>query len=322
MSLLAIDLGGTKLAAALFTEEGKILSTEKHNLEHRVGQEVGKLVCDTILSFIRTADDSGDKVKAAGISVPGISNSGTGTVWAPNIPGWTDYPLLAEVKAITGKIPVTIDSDRACYVLGEKWHGNARDCRNVIYLAVGTGIGAGILINDEILRGNNDIAGAVGWMALSAPFESKFTGIGCFEYYASGEGIARSARELLSQDSGYKGELRLKPSDSITSYDVFSAFEKNDVIAVRVIDKCIEFWGMAAANFISLFNPEKIIFGGGVFGPAKKFLPLIRDEAEKWAQPVSITRVTFDVSRLGGDAGIHGAAYLALRKVQTQPELN
>jgi glucokinase len=159
-------------------------------------------------------------------------------------------------------------------------------------------------------------------MALSRPFEPKYTGVGCFEYYASGEGIARSARELLSENTGYTGELRNKPAGKITSYDVFSSFENKDLIAVRVIDRCIELWGMAAANFVSLFNPEKIIFGGGVFGPAKKLLPLIRNEAEKWAQPVSITKVTFDVSRLGGDAGIHGAAYLALRKVQRQPELN
>ncbi|MDP4223739.1 MAG: ROK family protein [Bacteroidota bacterium] len=322
MSLLGIDLGGTKLAAALFSEEGKILLREKYSLEQRKGCEVGKLIGETIISMMGSAEDAGDKVRSTGISVPGISNSGTGTVWAPNIPGWSDYPLLAEVKAITGKVPVTIDSDRACSVLGERWQGNARGCRNVVFIAVGTGIGAGILINDEILRGSNDIAGATGWMALSGPFESKYTGIGCFEYYASGEGIARTARELLAEEAGYSGELRHKPSDKITSYDVFSAYENGDKLSVRVIGKCIEFWGMAAANFVSLFNPEKIIFGGGIFGPARKFLPLIRKEAEKWAQPISITKVAFDVSQLGGDAGIYGAAFLALRKVDQHSELN
>jgi glucokinase len=72
---------------------------------------------------------------------------------------------------------------------------------------------------------------------------------------------------------------------------------------------------MAAANIVSLFNPEKIIFGGGVFGPAGKLIPAIRKEAARWAQPISITRVTFDVSVLGGDAGVYGAGYLALKNL-------
>jgi glucokinase len=315
MSLLGIDLGGTKLAAALFNEEGKILFIDKASIGDRKGWDVGNLITDKIIFMMKSAEKQWDKVKSVGLSVPGISNSGTGTVWAPNIPGWSDFPLLAEVKDITGGVPVAIDSDRVCYVLGESWKGNAKGCRDVIFLSVGTGIGAGIMVDGEILRGSHDIAGAIGWMALSRPFENKYSECGCFEYYASGEGIAKVAKSLIIEDKLYTGELKKKAIERIASHDVFSAYENGDLLAVKVISQCIEFWGMAAANLVSLFNPEKIIFGGGVFGPARKLIPEIRQEAIKWAQPISITKVVFDTSKLEGDAGVYGAAYLALKNL-------
>jgi glucokinase len=85
-------------------------------------------------------------------------------------------------------------------------------------------------------------------------------------------------------------------------------------LAKKVISSCVEFWGMAVANLVSLFNPEKIILGGGVFGPGIKLIPAIRAEASKWAQPVGILQMSLDVSSLEGDAGVYGAGYLALKK--------
>jgi glucokinase len=316
-ALLGIDLGGTKLAAALFAEDGTILLKESVPLGGRAGHEAGKLVTDQIKLYTKEAKRKEFKLASIGISVPGISNIRTGNVWAPNIPGWKEYPLLAEVREATGDIPVVIDSDRACYILGEVWMGNARGCKDVVFLAVGTGIGAGILVNGEVLRGSHDIAGAIGWMALNRPFEDKYTGCGCFEYHASGEGIAKVARDLMKKDRSYSGILRKRNPESIKASDLFSAYETGDSLAVTVIEQCIEFWGMAVANIVSLFNPEKIIFGGGVFGPAKKLIPAIRKEAARWAQPVSITQVSFDVSALGGDSGVYGAGYLALKNLHS-----
>src|SRR5688572_28839845 len=143
MAVLGIDLGGTKLATALFSETGKLITKDVTALDHRKGKEVGKLITDAVKKYIMSAESA---VRAIGVSVPGISHARTGTVWAPNIPGWDDYPLLHEIKQIAGNIPVSIDSDRACCMLGELWQGNAKGCRDAIYLAVGTGIGAGIPI--------------------------------------------------------------------------------------------------------------------------------------------------------------------------------
>lgn len=316
MALLGIDLGGTKLAGAVFTEEGLILFKEGVSLENRIGSAVGKLVTDNISTLIKEAVSNGSVIDSIGISVPGISNSRAGTVWAPNIRGWEEYPLLAEVSKVAGDIPVLIDNDRACCILGEVWKGNATGCKDAVFLAVGTGIGAGILINGEVLRGNNDIAGAIGWMALNRPFEGKYIECGCFEYHASGEGIAKVTRYLLRKNRSYSGVLRNKDIESINAYDLFAAFKSGDIIASEVIEQCIEFWGMAVANIVSLFNPEKIIFGGGIFGPAAKLIPEIRKEASRWAQPISINQVILDVSALGGDAGVYGAGFLALKNLR------
>lgn len=312
MSIIGIDLGGTKLATALFSEEGKLLSKNVTPLDQREGEAVGKLITEQVKNYRR---GEGSSLHAIGVSVPGISHQKTGTIWAPNIPGWEDYPLMAEIKKISGDVPVSIDSDRACCMLGEIWQGNARGCKDAIYLAVGTGIGAGILIDGGILRGSHDIAGAVGWMALDKPYQKKYIPCGCFEYYASGEGIARFAKEMIEADHGYHGSLKEIRGENLTAYHVFNAFEHNDPIAIRVFDECIQYWGMAVANFISIFNPEKIIFGGGVFGPATKFIKPIQMEAAKWAQPISITQVTFEESGLHGDAAIYGAGFLALNKI-------
>ena len=130
---------------------------------------------------------------------------------------------------------------------------------------------------------------------------------------AAGEGIARVARELLAGENGYGSGLRSKEPEEITSHDVFDALALGDPIARRVIDQCVELWGMAAANLVSIFNPEKIIFGGGVFGPATTLIPEIRQEAAKWAQPIAIRQVAFEPSALGSDAGLYGAGLLALR---------
>ena len=306
--VLGIDLGGTKLAAALFSESGSLIGKRAVALEGRTGQRVGELITDVARDFLVSA---GSPVGAIGVSVPGISRAGTGTVWAPNIPGWENYPLVEEIRQVAGDIPVSMDSDRGCCMLGELWQGNARGCRDAIYLAVGTGIGAGILTEGKILRGAHDIAGSVGWMALDKPFHDKYIACGCFEHYASGDGIARLTREILSREPDYQGVLIVRDPERLTALHVFDAYEKNDAVAVRVFEECVQYWGMAVANLISIFNPEKIIFGGGVFGPALKFLPQIHAEARKWAQPISMDQVSFEASGLRGDAAIFGAGFLA-----------
>jgi glucokinase len=304
------------------------------SLESRRGRAVGELIRAQITSLLEFANSRAIRISAIGIAVPGIVNPKTGTVWAPNIEGWQNYPLRREIQeALRGgrsrvarsqsrkmrraspAIPtdVVIESDRACYILGESWRGAAKGCRNAIFLAVGTGIGAGIIAEGRVLHGVHGIAGAVGWLALDPKFRKEYSQCGCFEFNASGEGLAKSGNELL--DSHRPNDPRLRHSRRLTTHDVFAAYDRRDPVARAVIGRAIRFWGMAVANLVSIFNPEKIIFGGGVFGPARRFLPDIRVEAKKWAQPISMKRVKLQVSKLGADAGLFGAAYSALHPV-------
>lgn len=315
MPVIALDLGGTKLASALLSDEGDILISEKVQLEKRKGQEVGDLIVRQANLILQKAIEKNLAVSSLGICVPGIAHAKTGRVWAPNIPGWEDYPLLEQLQQeLENKnINIKIDSDRACYILAEVWKGNARGFSDVIFLSVGTGIGAGIMINNQVLRGANDIGGAIGWMAMNKPFDKKFISCGCFEYNASGEGLVKIAKEFIAEKKFTESILNNKDLSRLSATDIFKAYDANDKLAIMVLNNAIEYWGMAVANLVSLFNPEKIIFGGGVFGPALKFLDAIYEEAKKWAQPISIQQVKLEAAALGNEAGLYGAGYLALK---------
>ena len=306
MPVAGIDLGGTKLAVAAFSENGDILHRESIPLGGRGGNAVGALIATQVRLLM---DSHG--CTSAGVCVPGLYRQATGTVWAPNIPGWDDYPLREELIAAVGDPDrVTIDSDRAAYILGETWKGAARGSRDAIFLAVGTGIGAGILCGGRILRGHGDVAGAIGWLALDRPFAPRFVQHGCFEDQASGPGLVRVTRDLMASHPDYSGPLL--ESGQLDGTDVFAAYRNGDPVAIKVIDNAVELWGMAAANLVSLFNPEMIVFGGGIFGPAVELLDRIRAEARRWGQPIAMEQVRFVASELGADAGLYGAGRLAL----------
>lgn len=312
-AVIGIDLGGTKLATAVFTASGKLLRKDVVPLKGRAGRVVARLINDRIKALLAWAGDQSLRVDALGICVPGIAKAQTGRVWAPNIPGWKSYPLRREIISSLKHqdIRVVVDSDRAACILGEAWQGAARGCRDAVFLAVGTGIGAGLLVGGQVLRGAQDSAGAIGWLALSRPFHPAYAACGDFEYHASGTGLAKMSARVVSQMPDYRGPL--KHARALAACDVFAAYEAGDAVATHILLSAVEYWGMACANLVSLLNPEKIIFGGGVFGPAARFLKAIRVEAKKWAQPVGIKGVKFVISQLGGDAGLYGAGYLALR---------
>lgn len=321
-AVVGIDIGGTKISAALFGLDGQMMLRQIRQLNGRKGSQVAELAVTMVRNLIQEGGKRSYRVKAIGVCVPGIYNPTKKTVWAPNIPGWQDYPLYDDlVEGVKDAcLSIFIESDRSCCMLGEVWKGNAQECNNAIFIAVGTGIGAGILSNGNIITGNTGIAGAIGWLALEPPYEEKYRACGNFEYYASGNGIARSAVEEIQKIGRNDSLLAKLPLDSITSQDVFEAYAKKDFIAVEVVERAILYWGMTVANLISIFNPEKVIFGGGVFGPAANWLDRIVLESRKWAQPVSIHEVSVEVSALKGDAGLIGAGYLALKSLPSSGE--
>ena len=307
---IGIDLGGTKCAGALFTIGGEILSRDSVTVVGLEGIEVGKTVADLALKLMYEAERFQYGIQGLYVSVPGIAYPSTGTVWAPNIPGWQNYPLIADLHKLLGRqFPIGVDNDRACSILGEVWLGAAGGCRDAVFLAVGTGIGAGILSGGKIIRGSGDIAGAIGWMALDTDFRPGYERFGSFEYNASGRGLVRVAMELIRKNQYNSTILNEKDLDTRI---IFKAYHEGDLLAKAVIDHAITYWGKAVANLVSIFDPEVILFGGGVFGPGVTLLDPIYNEAKRWAQPVSIQKVKLLPSKLGQDSALCGAGKMAV----------
>ncbi len=311
MAVIGMDLGGTKIWSALYSHKGKILLESKDLINKSVGDDVFEKIKAQIQFLLDAGNERGEDITVIGISVPGIYNVDNGTVWVPNIPGWENYPLLARLEQNFKHILFVIASDRECYILGEVWKGKAKGCRDVIFIAVGTGIAAGIMTDGQILRGSKGIAGAIGWLALNKPYDQKYIPCGCNEYYASGEGLARYAREVMDADPSYQGVFRSEKE--ISGINLIEAYTHDDPVAKEVMNTAIEYWGMTVANLVSIFNPEKIIFGGGVFsGNACQFLDRIYSEALKWGQPISMKQVELHCSENGSYAGLYGALSLAI----------
>ena len=308
---IGIDVGGTKISAALFTPEGKMSSRNKSPIDTSKPEKT----LFQIIQIIRDLESHVEKekagVKAIGIAIPGIVYQSTGIVWAPNIPGWKHYPLRDNLQREI-MIPIKLESDRSAYVLGEQWCGIARGLKDVVFLAVGTGIGAGIIVDGILCWGSEDIAGAVGWFALDPIFREEYAEMGCFEAEASGSAVARKAIQLIKEgESSIMSELVNGNLESITAKTVVEAARKSDVIAIKVIESTIKYLSMGIANIVSILNPQMIVLGGGLFQSGDFLLEPVRTEFRKWAPPIAAKNVKIELSSLGEDAGLYGAGKLA-----------
>ncbi len=279
--ILAADVGATKTAVALVDERGRV--HQRH-----------------VLPSARTPRESAAQIArfssgctAAGIVVPGIYSPATGLAWCPNLWGADEVPLRQALRDQLA-FDVFIDSDRAGWVLGESWLGAARGLRHVVFVAIGTGIGVGILADGAVVRGASGIAGAAGWFALTPEWKDVYGTVGCWEAEAAGPGSARFAG--LADGAA-----------------VVRAARCGDTAALEVLDRAARFTGMGIANLISVLDPEAVILGGGfVVGAWDLILDRIRSEVRRWAQPIAASRCRIELTRLGEDAALLGAARLAL----------
>lgn len=164
-SVIAVDLGGTKLSAAVVDETGRVLERIRRRVEAVDFYASVRQIADAIHEMMRQPQTG------VGLIVPGIYFPSSGNAWAPNLWGHEQVPLRQELERVV-PLPVVIDSDRAGYVMGERWLGAARGLDDVVFLSVGTGIGAGIISGGHLIRGTGDIAGAVGWFELNPQRQS------------------------------------------------------------------------------------------------------------------------------------------------------
>ncbi len=278
-TVLAVDLGGTKTAMALIDETGHIARKEKVASAH-----TPEATLEQIAEFA-------PQPEAIGMTVPGIYDRHTGTAWAPNLWGWDYVPLRAAVEN-RFSVKASIASDRTGYVAGEQWLGAARGFSDIVFVAIGTGIGVGIISNGRVIEGAHGIAGAAGWMGVDRNRTHQYEHVGGWEAEAAGPAVARRAG-----------------MDSAES--VVRAAQEGDVHAAAVLRETAEIIGIGVANLISILDPEIVVLGGGLMQASELLLPAIRATVPRWAQPLAAARVQIELTRLGEDAGLLGAAKLA-----------
>lgn len=275
--VIAIDLGGTKIAAASVNARGQV----RDRIEEPVDATTDQIV--------RIARELGD-AEAIGIAVPGLVRR-DGTVWAPNLSGWDAVPLAKIVKKQLRR-DVYVDSDRNAAVLGESWRGAARGKDDVIALILGTGIGAGILSGGRIVRGAHELSGCAGWMVVADDTNEFTRKSGALEALAAGPAIARAA-------------------DAPSAVELAQRARSGDKAARAAFARAAQYLGRAIANLVSLFDPETIVLTGGLTNAADLFLDDAKRVASENAQPLSFPNVDIVVSQLGTEANLLGAARMA-----------
>lgn len=314
--ILGVDLGGTGLAGGLVTPTGRVLNARTVPTA-RPGRGEGAL--ENLLELVATLEDEAHRLHVPlmgiGVGAPGIFDVGTGTIGedVQNIPELRGLALGSLLGERTG-LPVVADNDVNALILGEWIFGQARGLRHVAMIAVGTGLGGGLILNGNLVRGISGYGGEIGHITVDLDGPDCFCGSrGCIKAYASGPDIARQARSLLRADHGsLLVELAGGDPDRVDAPVVFAAAARGDPVAVSVVAKAAQALGAGVANLINLCNPELIILGGGVLEAGEILMEPLRRWARFYAFEGAFTRTRIVRSAFTKESGVQGAAALFL----------
>jgi len=310
----AVDLGGTNLRAANVDSEGRIHERVKLPTPGSDNaQDVVEAIASAVIRCDEQASTSGARVHSVSVVVPGSVQAETGVIVnAPNLPAVVGFKLSEALKAKLQRL-VLIENDANAAALGEMWQGAARGCRTIVCLTLGTGVGSGIVLDGELWRGTDGTAGEIGHTSIE-PFggvQCKCGNFGCLEVYASATAIVRMTREML--ENNLHSILRSIPSDNLTAHDVYKAAMADDELAHDIFRSVGTHLGVAIANVVNTLNPEMIVIGGGVSAAFDLFADIARSEMMKRAFPVPARRCRIARAECGDDAGLLGAAWLAIQ---------
>ena len=307
---VAVDLGGTRFRVALVGRQGDLHAREVYATEAMTGPEViiariAAAICDAAAEA-----PSGSRVVGVGIVAPGPLDPWRGIIYkAPNLPGWENLPL-AEQLADLCKLPVRLGNDANLAGLGEHRFGAGRGVSHLIYLTVSTGVGGGIIVEDQLVLGARGGAGEPGHMTIDrGDLRCPCGNYGCLELYASGTGIARQAGEAL--DAGRQSTLGV-PGGRPTAVEVAAAAEAGDSLAVELLEDAARALGLGIVNLLHLFDPRLVILGGGVSHSGDIWWRAMEAEVERRAMPVYRQGLQILPAALGDDAGLYGAAAMIL----------
>jgi glucokinase len=312
--ILALDIGGTKLAAGVVTDTGALLASVREPTRLEDGP---RRIVDRLVQLGReVADRAGltiDALEAVGVGCGGPLDAERGIIHdPPNLPGWTDVPLGAWLTEALG-LPVHLDNDANAAALAEHRWGAGRGCQSIVYLTISTGIGGGVVIEDRLLRGANGNAAEIGHMSVQIDGWPCVCGRrGCLEAFASGTNIARRAREALAAGEASVMEERAGSVGAVSARTVAEAARDGDAVARRVWDDTTRVLAEGLTNVLNIFNPSRIVLGGGVtMAGDLLFEPVRRLALSRTLGPQGAVAEIVPAA-LGEEIGVFGAAAVAM----------
>jgi len=312
--VLGIDIGGTKLAVGIVSPEGRLVSEVRTPTLVREGPDrVIRQLLDLCDGALVQSGLLRSQVVAAGVGCGGPLDPITGVVMEPpNLPGWVDVPLVARLSDRL-QIPVSLDNDANAAALGEHRFGAGRGIANMIYLTISTGVGGGVITDGRLYQGENGNAGEIGHMGVVLGGRTcGCGGQGCLEAYASGTSIAGRVREAIAG-----GRTSMMPElagslEQITAETVLAALRAGDALAREIWEETLDLLGMGVANVISIFNPRRVVLGGGITNFGDLLFPPLRERALRRVMAPLAAVVDIVPAELGSTVGILGAAAVAL----------
>ncbi|MEV3860430.1 ROK family protein [Streptomyces sp. NPDC050095] len=304
----ALDIGGTKIAGALVDDQGRILARAQRPTP---AQEDGETVMGAVRAVLAelTAHELWSRARAVGIGSAGPVDRSAGTVSPVNVPGWRDYPLVAQVRDAVGGLPVELVGDGVAMTAAEHWQGAARGHDNALCMVVSTGVGGGLILGGQLHPGPTGNAGHIGHISVDLDGDPCPCGArGCVERIASGPNIARRAL----------AEGWLPASDGDTSAAaVARAAQAGDKVAVASFERAAQALAAGIAATATLVEIDIAVIGGGVAKSGDVLFAPLRRALRDYATLSFVQRLTVAPASTGTDAGLVGAAAAALRSAAT-----
>jgi len=301
VGVIGVDVGGTKMTAALANRDGKIVKLLRIQTRREEGAEGGfKAICEMVRSLLDEAQTQGLSIEKIGVGFGGPVDFERGTVYlSHHVPGWENFPLRNEIERRFG-VPAIVDNDANAGTLGEWMFGAGKGVNELLYVNIGTGIGGGIISGGKLVRGWRNLAGEIGHMTVKPDGPTCTCGRkGCLEALASGSAIGREGTERFGKPMKSEG--------------VFQLAEQGNPIAKQILAEAVDALAFAIGAAANLFNPKKVILGGGVAeAPEHLLIEPLRQRLVRYALPQIYEGLEVVRAQLGYDAGIMGAIALAL----------
>lgn len=306
--VVAADLGGTNLRVAAVAEDGEILfRTKKHTPRDGCATSIVEAIVSSAKKCI--ANSGGAVAQAISIAAPATVDVKQGKILvAPNLVALNDFNIVKELDDRMG-IPAILENDGITAAIGERWLGASKGREDSIMITLGTGVGGGLVVNGEIVRGADGTAGEIGHICVEPNgVECGCGSHGCIEQYASAKALVRLAREVETEANQFPSKRVL------SSADIFRLGKKGHPAALEAFRLQGYYLGIVIAGLINLLNPEVVVIGGGAAAGWSLFINVLRDQIKLRAYRKPAERAKIMRAKLGDDAGILGAALLGFEK--------